>query len=297
MWQSSALAMDGATLATVAVKTLSYLASLAAAGSALALASLSTLDGDATRTVRRLGLAAAFTAGLASAALVPMSAVYLAGGSWAGAVDPVLTGMVATSPVGESLAVRIAGLAVVAALLTSARAPGYVCVAGAGIVCASFALRGHVLDEPRLILGALLTAHLLGLAFWIGALAPLHRLAGRADPTRAGAAAAEFGRRALWVVPALAAAGGGLLVLLAGNPLDALATPYGRLLAVKLAVFVLLLGLAAFNKLRLTPALLVGDAGAGVRLRRSIGLELAAVLAILATTAILTTVASPGMNG
>ena len=296
MWQS-VLAMDGATLATVAVKALAYLASLTAAGSALVLASLSTLDGDTTRMVRRLGLAGVFAAGLTSAALVPMGAVYLAGGSWAGAVDPVLTGMVATSPVGESLVVRLAGLAVIAVLFMSGRGPGYVCVAGAGIVCASFALRGHVLDEPRLMLGALLTAHLLGLAFWIGAFAPLHRLAGHADPIRAGTAAAEFGRRALWVVPALAVAGGGLLVLLAGNPLDALAIPYGRLLAVKLAVFLLLLGLAAFNKLRLTPALLAGDAGAGARLRRSIGLELAAVLAILTTTAILTTIASPDMGG
>ena len=86
-------------------------------------------------------------------------------------------------------------------------------------------------------------------------------------------------------------------MLLAGNPLEAVETTYGRLLAVKLAVFVLLLGLAAFNRLRLTPALLAGDAGAGARLRRSIGLEFAAVLVILVVTAVLTTVASPDMEG
>ena len=289
--------MDGATLATVVVKALAYLASLTAAGSALVLANLTKLDRDTRRMVGRLGLGCAFTAGLASAALIPAGAIYLAGGSWAGAADPVLTGMVAASPVGESLGVRIAGLAVVAVLFIWGRAPRIVAVAGAGIVCASFAFRGHVLAEPRVILGALVTAHLLGLAFWIGAFAPLHRLAGHADPIRAGTAAAEFGRRALWVVPALAVAGATLLVLLTGNPLDAVETTYGRLLAVKLAVFVLLLGLAAFNRLRLTPALLAGDAGAGVRLRRSIGLEFAAVLIILATTAILTTIASPDMEG
>ena len=296
MWQT-VLAMDGATLATVAVKALAYLGSLTAAGSALALAGLSTLDRGTMRMVRRLGLAGAVAAGLASAALVPMGAVYLAGGSWAGAVDPTLTGMVAESPVGESLVVRIAGLAVITVLFISGRAPRFVAVAGAGIVCASFAFRGHVLADPRLLLGALLTAHLLGLAFWVGAFAPLHRLARHAEPVHAGAAADEFGRRALWVVPALAVAGGGLLVMLAGNPLDALATPYGRFLAVKLAVFLLLLGLAAFNRLRLTPALLAGDAGAGARLKRTIGLEFAAVLAILVTTAVLTTVASPDMEG
>ena len=293
----SVLAMDGATLAMVVVKALAYLASLTAARSALALASLTKLDRDTRRMVGRLGLGCAFTAGLASAALIPVGAIYLAGGSWAGAADPVLTGMVAASPVGESLGIRIAGLAVVAVLFSSGRAPRIVAVAGAGIVCASFAFRGHVLAEPRVILGALVTAHLLGLAFWIGAFAPLHRLAGHADPIRAGTAAAEFGRRALWVVPALAVAGATLLVLLTGNPLDAVETTYGRLLAVKLAVFLLLLGLAAFNRLRLTPALLAGDAGAGVRLRRSIGVEFTAVLIILATTAILTTIASPDMEG
>ena len=289
--------MDGTTLATVAVKALAYLASLTAAGSALVLASLTKIDGDTRRMAGRLGLACAFTAGLASVALIPAGAIFLAGGSWAGAVDPALTGMVAESPVGESLVVRIAGLAVVAVLFISRRVPGLAAVAGAGVVCASFALRGHVLAEPRLILGVLVTAHLLGLAFWIGAFAPLYRQAGHTDPVRAGAAAAEFGRRALWVVPALAVAGVALLVLLAGNPLDAVETTYGRLLVVKLAVFVLLLGLAACNRLRLTPALLAGDAGAGVRLRRSIGLEFAAVIVILVVTATLTTIASPDMEG
>lgn len=296
MWQS-VLDMDGTTLATVAVKALAYLASLGAAGSALVLAWPSAFDDDIRRMVRRLGLAGALVAGVASAALIPLAAVYLAGGVWTGATHPTLVGMVAAGPAGESLVVRVAGLVVVGALFVSRRVPRSVAVAGATIVCASFAFRGHVLAEPRVMLGALLTAHLLGLAFWIGALAPLHRVAARADPTRAGRAAAEFGRRALRVVPALAVAGAGMLVLLAGNPLDALASEYGRFLAVKLALFVLLLGLAAFNKLRLTPALLAGDAGAGSLLRRSIRLEFAAVSAILATTAILTTIASPDPQG
>ena len=296
MWQPL-LDMDGATLATVAVKVVAFLASLTAAGCALTLASLTRLDRDTRRMVGRLGLVCVVAAGLASAALIPVGAIYLAGGSWTGAVDSALIGMVAASPVGESLVARIAGLTVIAMLFISGRVRATAAVAGAGIVCASFALRGHVLAEPRAILGALITAHLLGLAFWIGAFAPLHRMAGRADPSRAGAAAAEFGRRALWVVPALAAAGATLLVLLAGNPLDAVGTTWGRLLAVKLAVFVLLLGLAAYNRLRLTPALLAGDVGAGALLRRSIRLEFAAVSVILALTAVLTTVASPDMEG
>lgn len=296
MWQP-VLAMDGATLATVAVKAFAYLASLMSAGSALIVASLSALDGDTRRMVCRLGLAGAILAGVASAALIPLAAAYLAGGSWAGAVDPTLNGMVLEGPAGNSLAVHMAGLAVIAGFFIAAKAPRFFAFAGAAVVCASFAFRGHVLTEPRVLLAALVTVHLLGLAFWVGALAPLHRMAGRADPVRAGTAAREFGRRALWVVLALAMAGGVLLVLLTGNPLDALASPYGRLFAVKLALFAALLGLAAVNKLRLVPALLAGDAGAAARLRRSIGLEFAAVSAILVTTATLTTIAFPDMVG
>ena len=95
---------------------------------------------------------------------------------------------------------------------------------------------------------------------------------------------------------ALVAAGAALLVLLTGDPIAALATPYGQLLAVKLCLFAPLLGLAALNKLRLTPALLAGDARARLDLRRSIRTEVMVVLAILVTTATLTTVASPEVH-
>lgn len=142
----------------------------------------------------------------------------------------------------------------------------------------------------------LVTLHLLGLAFWVGIFAPLHRLAGR-EPRAAGALAAEFSTWAVRIVPALAAAGIALFVILTGDPIAALGTPYGQILAVKLALFALLLGLAALNKLRLTPALEAGAPGAATHLRRSIRLEALAVLAILATTATLTTVASPEAPG
>ena len=276
----------------MAVKALAYLASLTAAGSALFLITFSTLDAQTRKAVRRLGLAGACAAALASLALVPLGAVFLAGG-WLGAFDPMLTRMIVQSPFGESLIVRMVGLALVALFFAGRRIARPAALLGALTVCASFAFRGHVLAEPRLVLGILLTVHLLGLAFWVGAFAPLFRLARQGDPMRAGALADAFGRRAVGGVAMLAAAGAGLLVLLSGNPLDALALPYGQFLALKLSLFVLLLGLAAFNRFRLTPALLAGDSRAGARLQRSIGCEFAVVCVIALTTATLTTVSSP----
>ena len=65
--------------------------------------------------------------------------------------------------------------------------------------------------------------------------------------------------------------------------------------ALKLAAFTALIGLAAFNKLRLTPGLLRQDPDAAQGLRRSIVLEVALVALILLITAMLTTISAPMM--
>ena len=286
------LDVDGITAVSILVKAGVYLASLAAAGSVLALLGLARLDRDTVGAVRRLAVAGAVAAALLSALRIPVRASFLMGGSFSGAIDPAILGMVADSPLGTSLAVRLAGLALICLLVVDRPAARRAAGLGAMLACASFALRGHALEEPRLVLAALVTLHLMGLAFWVGVFMPLHRLI-RTDPETAGALAEEFGRKAVRVVVALVAAGAALLVLLTGDPIAALASPYGQLLAVKLCLFAPLLGLAAVNKLRLTPALRAGDTTAGLRLRRSIRMEILAVLAILVTTATLTTAASP----
>lgn len=296
MWPAL-LSMDVPTALWIGAKALTYLASLMAAGSALVLVAVAAWDGETRRALRGLGIASACVSVLASASLVPMNAIFLAGGSWEVGLDPVLSRMLVEGPLGESLVARAAGLALLAIFFLGSRAPKAAGLAGAALVGVSFALRGHVLAEPRLLLTALLTAHLVGIAFWVGALLPLHRMTRLDDTGRIGIAAREFGHKALWVVLGLALAGVGLLLLLAGNPLNALATPYGRLLAINLAIFLLLLGLAAFNRLRLTPALESGDASARIRLRRSIEMEAAAVAAILLTTSTLTTLSSPEAPG
>ena len=284
--------VDGVTAVEILVKTAAYSASLAAAGSVLARLTLSRLDGETARATRRLAVAGAAAAAVASVLRVPVRASFLMGGTFSGAFEPTIVGMVVESPLGASLGVRLAGLALVCLVIVDDRRTRIAAGLGAVLVCTSFVLRGHALDEPRLVLGLLLTLHLLGLAFWVGILAPLHRLAGR-DAAAAGALAAEFSTWAVRIVPALAAAGAALFVILTSDPLAALSTPYGQLLAVKLLLFVPLLGLAALNKCRLTPDLEAEVAGAGARLRRSIRFEALIVLAILATTATLTTVTSP----
>jgi len=283
--------IDPLTWARIAVRAAAYAASLMAAGSALALVTL-RWDPATARATRRLGGVAALVGLALAGGVVFGEALFLVGGDAAAAMDPFLLGVVMESPIGAQQTLRAGGLALVAALWLgpAGRWPAAV---GASAVAASFALAGHTVREPRLALAALVTLHAAGAAWWIGGFAPLRRAARRAPPGEAARAADAFGRAALGVVAALAAAGIGLLVLIAGSPLAALETGWGRLLALKLLAVAGLLGLAALNKLRLTPALAAGRSGAAGALRGSIAAEAALALAVLVLTAAMTVLGGP----
>ncbi len=284
---------DTVTWISILVKTLVYAATLVASGSVLALIGLRKITEDGRAALRRMAVIGAPTAAVLSVLRIPVQASFLMGGSFDGSVDPMILSIVADSPLGASAIIRLIGLALILAILLPVRGARWIALAGAFIACASFALRGHALGDPRLLLGALVTVHLAGLAFWLGAFAPLARATRREAPATAGALAHEFGTKALWIVAALVAAGAATLVFLGATTPDVLATPYGQAFVLKLALFAGVLGLAAMNKVRLTPDLKAAAPGAAQRLRRSIIIESALVLAILATTAALTTVTSP----
>lgn len=283
---------DAATWAGIIVKALVYAASLLAAGSVLCAVSLRGLPPPERHHLAHLAALCAVAAAMLSLARIPLRASFLMGGTWQGAFDPMILNMVMQSPLGSSIALRLVGLTLILLILIRARATWLLAVVGAVLVVASFVLRGHTLGDRHLLLGLLVTLHLWAVAFWIGALWPLYRVAGASGPG-AGQLAHEFGRKAVWVVAILGGTGGVTLWLLTGNLFVALGTPYGQVFTIKLAVFLGLLGLAAWNKLRLTPALQRGAAGACETLRHSIRLEALAVAGILLTTAILTTLSAP----
>jgi putative copper resistance protein D len=289
----SALATaDAVTWVSIVVKALVYAASLLSAGSVLCAVSLRGLPPLERRRLAQLAALCAVTAAALSLVRIPLRASFLMGGTWHGAFDPMILNMVVESPLGTSIALRLVGLALILLILIRARATWLLAVAGAVLVVASFVFSGHTLGDRHLLLGLLVTLHLWGVAFWIGAFAPLYCIAGTSGSI-AGQVAHDFGRKAVWIVAILTVSGVITLWLLAGNPLTALSTPYGQLFVVKLTGFSALLGLAAWNKLRLTPGLLQGAPGASMKLRKSILLEATLVAGILITTAALTTVSAP----
>jgi copper transport protein len=195
--------------------------------------------------------------------------------------------LAAAAPLGRSVAVALAGLALLLVGLGLRPRPAGWLLGGAGAVLAatSFAWTGHAATAPPSLLARPAVAlHTLAVAFWLGALWPLHRATTRlTDATLAGLLR-RFSRRAALAVAVLLAAGTLLATLQLRAPNALWATDYGRLIVVKLGLVVLLLALAGYNKWRLTPAIAAGEPMARQRLRASIRAELAAAALILLVT-------------
>lgn len=260
---------------------------------------------------------------------IPVALLALAGvaasllGFWVGVADMMGTGLgdvdgetlvalLQGSAYGWAFAVRSAALLAAAALaLLLRRRPTALAVSATvlgGVALATLAWNGHAAasegSQGWLHLGADIV-HTLAASAWLGALLMFLRLlwpARRPDDRLlvARRALGAFARTGSLIVALLIVTGAVNAVLIlgpAGLP-SVPATPYGRLLLAKLACFAGMLGLAALNRFRLTPALVPQGSTDGARLRRSILLELGLLLLILALVAALGTLeplgAAPG---
>jgi putative copper resistance protein D len=162
--------------------------------------------------------------------------------------------------------------------------------------------------------------HLVAAAAWVGGLVPLALLlreAGRpvVGPEAGGrglgkmdAAALDIAREATRRFSTLGVASVGILVatgivnswILVGSLSDLVETDYGRFLVAKVALFLVMVAVAAFNRSRLTPQLLTGDARIAAPdalrlLRRNSLIEAAIAAAVLAIVGMLGTL-PPGMH-
>ena len=283
-WQD----LDEFSLWSILAKSLAYWTTLLAAGSALNLLWLRETAPQTISLLRWFGPTCATFAILLNSTLIPLQASYLMG-EWSAVQDPIMLQVAWESPLGDSLLLRGIGLLLLLVIIRPNSLALGISTIGCGLVAVSFAFQGHTISEPRWLLVALITVHLLGLIFWIGGFVPLMWLAKRKD-TVTGAAARQFGKISIWNVLLLALAGAELLWLLTEGNWNVIRTVYGQLFALKLLGFLGLLGLAALNKLFLTPALLRGEVRAFMLLRLSVTLEMSVAVIIFLLTATLTTV-------
>jgi copper resistance protein D len=159
----------------------------------------------------------------------------------------------------------------------------------------SLAWSGHATGSPGVIGDIHLIAdmlHLVAAAAWLGGLLPLLLLfvlaIRQTDPSLASTlqvATRRFSTLGLLSVGALLATGLVNTWMLAGSLPALLETDYGRLLLLKIGLFVAMVAIASINRLRLTPRL--PNTEAVHRLDRNTRVELALGLVIIAIVSVL----------
>jgi copper transport protein len=191
----------------------------------------------------------------------------------------------ATSLGPSLLVAMLAMMACIIALLGAstrvARGLAALAMAGVGLALAA---SGHAATAaPQWLTRPSVFLHAVGVAFWVGALVPLAAMARKPAPALLRALA-RFARAAVPVVGVLVLTGLTLAIIQLESFGALIETRYGVILSIKLVLVIMLLALAALNRFRLTPALVL-DPAATQPLVRSILLEGVVVAGILAAVA------------
>jgi putative copper resistance protein D len=171
----------------------------------------------------------------------------------------------------------------------------------------SLAWAGHAaggLGVEAIVHPAADALHLIAAAAWVGALMPLALLlqaAGQDDASLAIArnATLRFSTLGIAAVATILVTGGVNSWYLVGSIPALTGTEYGRLLLIKIALFLVMIAIAAVNRLRLTPRIAQGTnviaAHAARQLRRNAVLEATAGAVILGIVGLLGTL-PPGSH-
>jgi putative copper export protein len=277
---------------SASIRALSFIAMFQGAGMAIFLGLFGAQLPRASARIRSVAVISSIAGTLLIGLHYSLEAARMAG-DWGGMLDPDLQRLALHSSVSTVAALRILGLVlVIVALAGQGRQLKILGGVAACSVVVSFVLVGHTAAAPHgAWLRALLLMHVLVVTFWFGSLWPLI-LVNRMESCEITAAIVEqFSRIAAWVVPVIFVAGLVLMsVLIEGW--SGLVQPYGLILLAKICAFAVLMGLAAVNRWRLGPALARGP-GAATAFHRSVLLEYALIVGVLAATAMLTTFFSP----
>jgi putative copper resistance protein D len=277
-------------LVSVSIRALSFVLLLQAAGAAffICVFSAQTLR-SRVAMVRLSRVSAAFGAVFVMTHLLLEAARMT--GEFSGLVDPSMQRVVWTSSTAASHIVQTLGLLLIA--LTVSRRP-LIAGVGALLSLAGFLLTGHTsAGASRAWLAPTLLVHLLVIAFWFGSLAPLWLISKRESAAVAQAVLQRFSTLATWSVPLIFVAGAVLALSIVGG-IPSLDEPYDAIVWMKVSTFVVLMCFAAWNKWRLVPAFALNQQHADESLRRSIAIEYALIIGVIALTAVMTAFYSPG---
>lgn len=277
-------------IAAILAKLMLYIGVAGSVGLVLIRVAFADLVSSLSDRMRAQAVLLASLAFVASVLGFMLRGAALTGGA-DGMTDPEMLGLLWQTPVGDVLVYRVVGslLIIIGVMIPSGGQ--WVALSGGLLALWSFAQIGHVPELEANGVRALLLLHLLGIAFWIGVLGPLRALSRQPEHLASAATLGHrFGQAASVIVPGLILAGLLMAWLLLGDLWALASTGYGQTLLIKLLLVGAVLTLAAANKLRFVPAMQAGDNKAARHLARSIEIETAAILAVLAATATLTSV-------
>lgn len=216
---------------------------------------------------------------------------------FSGLFDLTLVKILLHSTVGYSSVLQASGFLLLALLGIGFKKAGptlvywVIATIAMSMIIGAYLLVGHLVNYAiaiRLILGL----HLVAISLWIGSLYPLLNIALHGEPHRTQLIMQRFGNLATIFVGVLIVCGIALAYLLVGSWANLVNSNYGRALLLKLACVVILLGLAAANKLQWVPHLL--KSGVSRRLAQSITVEIIVAAAIITATAAMTTLIGIG---
>jgi putative copper export protein/mono/diheme cytochrome c family protein len=255
--------MDATTFALAALRGVHVAALLSLFGSlvfgalvAPAAVAAAPAVGPAVRTrLRRIAVVSALLALMLGVAWLVLQAAVIAGADSVGDTVSAVPVVAADTRFGRLVLVRLGVLLAVVPLLWTRRLGLVAAILLAGGALGLQPALGHAGASGSAGLVASEALHLLAAGAWLGGLLPLLVCLPILPPRAAAAMCERFtplGLTAVFIIAATGMAQGGELI---GSVPALIGTAYGRAALLKLVLFMLLLGLAALNRLALTDRL------------------------------------------
>jgi len=272
-------------LLSVLVRTLGFVCLFQAAGAAFFVLLFGAWVPRSSESIRRLALATAIAGVVLLAAHQCLEAARM-GDGWSSLIDARLESLAWNGRSGNATLIEMIGLGVIAfGMAQPVAEAASIASCGAIIATCAAVITGHTsVHAQRAFLAPLLAVHLVLVAFWFGALLPLIICCARESRQATMLVLQGFSGVAGVLVPCIAVAGLAMALILMPHSAS-WQTTYGFLVLAKIAAFAVLMVLAAWNRWWATP----GSLG----LRRSIAVEFAVIVGVLAATATMTTLFSP----
>ncbi len=197
---------------------------------------------------------------------------------------------------GELLIGRGLALALAVLLLQCGFTKPAAMLAGCAVAAEAWLDHGGAMTGPVgdvLLISAI--CHLACGGAWLGALPGLRLLLKRLPLAEAARAARRFSPVGMVCVAGLIGSAVVQFIFLIGSPRALFNNAYGLTALLKIVLLVALVGLAAANRYRLTPAISAGDDNARCKMLRSVGAEIALGLLALLAAGLLLQMTPPAM--